>query len=50
VEFELGAELDDTDGLAARPGDGSLAQALLWGLLVLALGEAALARLMGRAR
>jgi hypothetical protein len=50
VEHEVGAELDDVDELAARPGDGSLAHALLWALLVLAAGEAALARLMGRAR
>ncbi|MHC5212045.1 MAG: BatA domain-containing protein [Planctomycetota bacterium] len=50
VEFEVGAELDDIDGLAAQPGDGSLAQALLWALLVAALAEAALARLMGRVR
>jgi hypothetical protein len=46
----VGAELDDLDELAGRPGDGSLAQALLWVLLALALGEATLARLLGRAR
>jgi hypothetical protein len=50
VEYTVGAELDDLDELAGRPGDGSLAQALLWVLLALALGEATLARLLGRAR
>jgi hypothetical protein len=50
VEYTVGAELDDLDELAGRPGDDSLAQALLWVLLALALGEATLARLLGRAR
>jgi hypothetical protein len=46
VEWQLGGdELDEEQ--AAQPGDGSLAQALLWALFAAAVLESALARWMG---
>jgi hypothetical protein len=50
VDWLRGGDLDDDVGSAGLPGDGSLSEALLWGLLALLLGEAVLARLVGRAR
>ena len=46
VEWQLGAE-DFDEERGPQPGDGSLAQALLWALLAAALLESALARWMG---
>jgi hypothetical protein len=50
VPFVLGEELDQASESAGAPGDGSLATALLWALLGLALAESLLARTLGRAR
>jgi hypothetical protein len=50
VDFVEGAELENAEEAASRPGDGSLATALLWALLALAVAEAAVARWLGSAR
>lgn len=50
VEWLRGEDLEESAGAADLPGDGSLAKAALWALLLLALGEAVTARLVGRAR
>jgi len=50
VEWVRGQDLDDPSDTDGLPGDGSLSEALLWVLLVLALGEAVYARVIGRAR
>jgi hypothetical protein len=51
VEYVLGEPTRDESGeLPARGGDGSLFRALLWALLILAVGESLLARFVGRAR
>jgi len=51
VEYILGEPAARAAGEApSRGGDGSLFRALLWALLVVALGESLLARFVGRAR
>lgn len=51
VEYVLGEPTDDAgDEQSLGGGDGSLFRVLLWALLVAALGESLLARVVGRAR
>jgi len=50
VPFVLGEELEHPTESGNAPGDGSLATALLWALLGLALAESVLARTLGKAR